>query len=476
MQQPRAPANMNDAGSSSQLGSRIADAGAAFSVQRVTEFSKVYRYMLYLTGAWTTAGVVLFIAAPLAASFVLPLCVVTPLAWHWFVMRRAPKLAISLLIFWLVFSAIYLLINATWSLDRPNAYFVGMAVLVLAVALHMTVGTLRLVGARPQRAIAIAFYAGVAIGGLFLCFEVFSEQWFRRLIMSHAAWLLPDPRHLVMDGDRVVILKAYVLNRNIAVWTFLVWPALLVVWRLGLSRKQAIGLTTLLLLPGLPTIFWSEHQTSQLALAAGVMAFAIFVVAPVLFRRLAVAGWAAATLLVVPIAMSAFSIQLYLAPWLVGSAQDRIVLWGYTSQQVWKAPILGVGVGTSSVLSRPGDEDAPRAAGSERRLSIRHHTHNAYLQTWYEAGAVGAMLLFGLGMMVLRQFAQAPIGAEPFLYATFATCAVMAASSFSLWQAWFMFSFGFTAVFAVLGCCIHPSEASRSADLGINHPAVAGSG
>jgi O-antigen ligase len=79
------------------------------------------------------------------------------------------------------------------------------------------------------------------------------------------------------------------------------------------------------------------------------------------------------------------------------------------------------------------------------------HSHNAYLQTWHEAGAVGALFLLGIGLLVLRALAQCPERDQPYLFAAFTTCAVIAASGFSLWQAWFMASLGFAAIFAALG-------------------------
>ena len=66
-------------------------------------------------------------------------------------------------------------------------------------------------------------------------------------------------------------------------------------------------------------------------------------------------------------------------------------------------------------------------------------------------GAVGALFLLGLGLLVLRSLAQAAAATQPYLYATFLSCALMGGSSFSLWAPWFMASFGLAAVFAVLG-------------------------
>ena len=80
----------------------------------------------------------------------------------------------------------------------------------------------------------------------------------------------------------------------------------------------------------------------------------------------------------------------YLASWMPFSARHRIVIWGYTSEQIAKAPLLGAGMSTARALNNPDDMDAPRAPGTDFRLSTSLHSHNGYLQTWYETGAVGA--------------------------------------------------------------------------------------
>jgi len=408
------------------------------------------------------AGVALVIAAPMTAAIALPLCLVAPLAWCWRSQGRLPPLKASPVMACLALAAIYLLINAVWSLDYPSALLTGIWLLAFVAVLHVTKGTLDGLAPRPLRAMALGFYAGVALGSLFLCFEIVSDQWLRRLVENAVPRLRSDPRHLVMEGDRIIKLPTYLLNRSIAAWTLLYWPALLVLWRLDLPRRQWMLLAALGLLPGVAAVFLSDHETSKLAFLGAAVAWAVFLATPALTRRLFVAGWVAATLLMVPMTMIAFSSQLYLAPWLAGSAQDRIVLWGYTSQQVLRAPILGVGVKTSSVLGRPSDaDDSPQAPGSTLRMSIRHHTHNGYLQVWYEAGAVGALLLFGFGILTLRSLAKLPIDAQPFLYATFATCALVAASSFSLWQAWFIGLLGLASIFAMLGCSDVSSRRER---------------
>jgi O-antigen ligase len=92
------------------------------------------------------------------------------------------------------------------------------------------------------------------------------------------------------------------------------------------------------------------------------------------------------------------------------------------------------------------------------------HSHNDYLQTWYETGAVGALMLLVIGLLVLSSLARSSMQVQPYLYASFATSALLGGTSFSLWQPWFMASFGLTAVFAMLGWAMADRSGAHEQD------------
>ena len=166
-------------------------------------------------------------------------------------------------------------------------------------------------------------------------------------------------------------------------------------------------------------------------------------------------SWAMAMLMVVPIASILFAHKLYLSPWLFPSAQDRIVIWGYTSAEVAKTPLLGVGVAATRVYHQTkGGSNAPLAPGSQFRLETGWHSHNVYLQTWYETGAIGAAFLLCIGILVLRSFAFMPVAAQPFLCSTFVACALMGSTSFSLWAPWFIAALGMVTILTGLGSAL----------------------
>jgi O-antigen ligase len=161
-----------------------------------------------------------------------------------------------------------------------------------------------------------------------------------------------------------------------------------------------------------------------------------------------------ATLLVVPIVSSLYAAGAQRAAWLPESARHRVVIWGFTSGEVAKAPLLGAGIGTARALHEARSSDAPRAPGTKFQLGTSLHSHNAYLQVWFEAGAAGALILLGLGLLVLRALRRFPLNVQPHLAATFVAGALLAATSYSVWAPWLMASLAIACIFAGLGTAL----------------------
>jgi O-antigen ligase len=406
--------------------------------------------LLRATAAWTLVGVILCLALPLTAPAVLLLSIASPLAWRLMAGSGLPMRPPSAAIVALLLAGIYLCINATWSLS-PSTARVSLIMLFLFIAtVHVALQALDEGDVDAQRAMAIGLYAAMAVVGAVICIETFSGQWLRQQLMALAPALRPDLRHMVVEDGRVTFMQPYLLNRSIAVLTLLLWPTLLAIVALAPTSRPRRWLLAGLV-PVVAAILGAQHATSKISLVGAAAAFAAFLVSPGIARRAIAWGWVATIVLVVPLATLAFQNELHLSTWVPRTAKHRIVIWGHTSQLIAKAPILGAGIHTARALHDPNDYDVPRAPGSEFRLTTGLHSHNGYLQTWYEAGAVGAAVLLAIGLLVLKSLAAAPAGVQPYLYATFVACALMGGSSFSLWQPWFMAALGLAAVFAGLG-------------------------
>jgi O-antigen ligase len=310
---------------------------------------------------------------------------------------------------------------------------------------------------------AIGLYGGLVIGGAALSFETFSSQLMRRIMMSIVPALRPKPADMLLDGGWVTFVEPFLINRNITAMTSLFWPTALAVFLLAPKTRRRhwwlIGLV-----PIVAGILGSKHATSKIAFAGAAIVFATFQFAPTAARRMVAWAWTGTIILVVPLAIIAYQNRLYLSTWIPPSAQHRIAIWGYTSNQIAKAPIMGAGIDTSRARNGPQGYDVQFAPGSDFGLPTGMHSHNDYLQTWYETGAVGALMLLVIGLLVLSSLARSSLQVQPYLYASFATSALLGGTSFSLWQPWFMASFGLTAVFAMLGWAMADRAGAQEQD------------
>jgi hypothetical protein len=405
------------------------------------------------TATWTGLGVLLWAIFPMTAAVLLPLCSIGPLAWLWAKRRRLPRYPLSPVTAVLGLAAAYLAINASWSLSPQTAAMAVVLVLLMVVTLHIVLNTLSDLEPAPLNAMALGALAGLTAAGALLCIEVYGDQVLRRLLIRLVPALQPHPQHIVTGGGQAVRLAPYLTNASIGVLTVMFWPVALIATRLGLLHAWKVP-ALIAAAVAVATVLASEHGTSQMAFVGAGVTFALSRVRPQLGKPLLVAGWVAATLLVVPMVSLLYSAEVYRVPWLPESARHRVVIWHATAEQIHKAPFLGAGIGSARALRESAGREGLTAPGTTFRLSPSLHSHNAYLQVWYEAGAVCALILLGLGLVVLRSLTRLAEDKQPFLAATFAGGALLIATAYSIWAPWFMASLAMTAIFAALGAAL----------------------
>lgn len=348
--------------------------------------------------------------------------------------------------------ALYLLINATWSLDPESARGkVGWfaAVVVLAFAASRAISGF---DEARSRIAAHAFLAGLIAGLIFILVELVTDRALTRFLYNVLPFTRPGPKNLVVVDGKVVRIADFEMNRNVAVLLLLLWPALLCL------RQLRATLTAVLLFLGVAAaILLSQHETSKIALGVSAIAFLAVLAAPTLARRGALLAWSLAFVLAVPIAALSYQAALHQSEWLPYSARARIVLWGYTAERIPDAPLLGIGLGSTHKLhSRL--KDNPNAVviadtvqpGESFVWGRGPHAHNGFLQAWYELGAVGAGLLLAAGLGVLWSIARLPAAAQPYIIAQFAAFLVIAAFAWGIWQSWLMALTGLVPIYAAM--------------------------
>ena len=405
---------------------------------------------LGLTAAWVAAGTFFYLLLPLSLPFLLPLTAVAPLLWYHREGLAHRLRARSLLARLLAVASAYLLINATWSSAPVLAFACIATFFVAAVVVHVVIIIAPLLARSPLHAMGVGLYAGYVVCALLLSIEIVFDHPLHLHFYNMFPKFAPHHEpHAVVDAGVLKSLPEAFLNKHIAALVFLAWPTLVIATRIGASARSRAVLVACLL-PAAVAILASAHETSKIALVGGAIVFSSHMLAPRLIAPLLAVAWAVACLASAPLASVAYDRGLQHAEWLPASARHRIVIWDVTSAKIAEAPILGHGMGSARELGRQTKKRPTYAPGTPFRLSLGPHAHNAYLQVWLETGAVGAALLFGIGLWALGAVSRTSVDIQPALYAAFASNALLAASSFSIWASWFLASHFFSAMFAVL--------------------------
>jgi O-antigen ligase len=350
--------------------------------------------------------------------------------------------------------ALYLFLNATWSADFGNALGKAANFLVFSI---LTIAASRAPFAwQPRRlkAVCLALAAGAALGLLYLIVELASHQLLARGLYNLLPFTRPEgPKGVDLHGHEIVHISLFELNRPIAVLTLSFWPVVLCLLALEARLWRRLACASFALLAA-AAIFLSEHQTSQIAIIVSVVVFGICLASVKLGRYVVLLGWLLAFLAVVPAAILAMKSDLNNASWLPMSARERIILWAYTAEHVKDHPIVGIGVNSTRALNRTKDAkqqaDAARPQGYVYDWWAGVHAHNEFLQTWYELGVVGVILLMLAGAGVISAIVLLPIESQPYILAHFTAFMAVSASAWGMWQSWLMALAGLAAIYAVI--------------------------
>jgi O-antigen ligase len=336
----------------------------------------------------------------------------------------------------LLFAA-YVFVNAAWSVD-PLAGS-GKAALLTALILvtFATVKATEVLDKESLTRAATAFAAGALLGAVFILVELLTGGIVTRTLVG---WIpsLSSPKHFRTENGVLVTIRLSKLDQNVNLALFHLWPGLLALMALVGSRRAIAA--ALLVTTIAAVVILSEHDSSQVALiVSGLAVLAALKWRAQVIRALAVL-WCAAFVLVIPVSFLAYDSGLHLKDWLPQSARARVILWEYTAEETLERPLLGVGVDSTPRLREQQRAKFGRTTpeGFIYPRTMGHHAHNIYLQTWYELGVLGALLLAAAGVSVALLMLLLPAAAQPFAVGTFAAFAVVGAFAWGMWQSWFM--------------------------------------
>lgn len=332
--------------------------------------------------------------------------------------------------------SVYAMASAAWS-PVPMS---GLGKAVLLAVFVVAVGLMSAVLLRQNDAIARALNAaivcGVALGAAFVLVEILTEQGIERWFYNTFKILRPPGGgHLTIASGTVMQISDFAPNRNVGALNLLLWPALLAIACAGAWMRMRAFWWGVIAVALVATML-SVHASSKVALLASAGIFVIASYARGAGRALVVAGWIVCVVAVLPAAFAAYDAGLYKVSWLPYSARARIVLWHQTAVQYFKAPVFGAGANSVIAIH---DDNAPviRVGPEVMPDDVGRHSHNIFLQVWFELGVVGAALLLAAGLMLTAAIRRMPDLAQP--YGCAAMTAVLTIGSFSwgLWQEWY---------------------------------------
>lgn len=414
---------------------------------------------LIVTSVVTWCAMTMFVVSPLVAPFLLTGCLLTALAWHFFDPPRLTTAPLTNASFFSVaFGGVsrnalagiaalvaWFALSTLWSVNPRDAAFAAFLFAASGAIVLMAAALLNGLERDVQRAIGLAFTFAIGFSMWLSLEENASGMYLRRAINSLVPMTRPNSIHMRMENGWIASMQPYMSNKNTVAVLLMTWPMVLVSGVLVRSRNWSLARSATLIAVVL-AIAVSEHETSKLALLISAGVFGLALRSQRAAFAVVAAGWVAATLLIVPVSLMAFKTGAFRSDTLQYSARHRIVIWGHTAVGVLKKPFLGNGLASTRVLDEMAKPTKERVAGTDLIEGTNVHAHNVFLQTWYETGAVGAVLMFLAGLPVLAWLRSRPPTIAPHLFAAFTASVTVASLSWSLVASWYIAAFGLVAV------------------------------
>ncbi|KUO56604.1 MAG: hypothetical protein APF80_02690 [Alphaproteobacteria bacterium BRH_c36] len=389
------------------------------------------------------------IIAPRIATFVMLLLLLLAVIEHYArrgLPRHPPAFEAAFLV--VVAFAGWAMLSALWSPAPWHSLLKPVFMVLIAVAVWFALRTVSTASRPFAHYFGEGAITGIAVGYLLVCFEIVTDQLITRTIMSAIPATHENiSKHVTVDvhGTVTDVTNAN-LNRRMAILTWLLWPAIMLALHDPSRIRRWIALVTVIGGAGIILVFGS-HQSSQIAILGGVVVYGLASINLPATRIALASVWSIAVVFALPIALMMSSANLHNADWLFKSARHRVVIWSTTAEEALKSPVLGVGADAT----RTAMHAAMKRSESEETLGrmmvgYANHAHNAYLQVWYELGAIGAALFLAIGLFALRVIARLKTALQPSAIALFVTTSLLIAFSYSIWQTWFIAALGFAIV------------------------------
>ena len=282
----------------------------------------------------------------------------------------------------------------------------------------------------------------IALAGL-LSLELSTNQLIHQFLVNSLGMSMSIPNFYVI-GEHHIYVSPQFLSQHVGTLSYLFWPVVL-----GLSitiqrgRKSLIALFVALTLI---SVSISINETAMLAMTIGIGAFLVASILPRTAVTLVGAIAVMATMAIVPLTyISHDMLQLWNNPYIPPSGQGRIHIWNQIAHAIVRSTpqemLRGHGVVHLQALLYNGTG------------FIWEHAlaYNVFLQTWYEVGLLGAVVLLVIVLVILGDIRRLPRYAMCCALGAFVVVIMsLVTTAWELWVPWHLGLIGLVAVVSTL--------------------------
>lgn len=331
--------------------------------------------------------------------------------------------------------ALWAVASSRWAPDPGSALQVSLILLTVVLFTHLACRLAAELDQQSIRAIGLGVVAALLVTGMVLAIECSTSQALGRGLLNTFKFLRGQGDHMIVRDGEVVQIGDIIINRRVCVWMLWFWPATAFALKVTHGNRRTLLVAALLLLAAAIAVT-TRHASSVLAFLASALVMAAWQLSERKVLWGVGLGWCAAVLLVVPLATITYDAGLSQNPRLFHSARERVAFWGYTAHHVSEHPIVGHGANAAQVINAIIEKgDRPKDTYVATRPGF--HTHNFYLQIWYELGAVGALAFLAMGLAALSIAWRYGQAGRSLVFAELVAIAAMIATNYGLWQFWF---------------------------------------
>lgn len=328
----------------------------------------------------------------------------------------------------------YALVSASWSIRPEQTLLKLLHVGIVFLVFFLILSRLGDVAAFDRWQLMRGVVHGALLAMVYLTVEQATLGGVKAFLANETGLIKMQQSFVVGDDGRVLSIRRHFLNRHTAALALLFWPiiAALVVW-LKDWPKLLWASATVLFVWTAGLVFVSDSETAKLAFVVGAICFVVSQKMIALARWCTTLAWAIVTLLIIPLVLLFGTPGSVYVKSLPASAQDRILIWDHTASRIKEAPILGVGANMTRYVYK---SEPSQKASTELQPRLSFHAHNIFLQTWFEMGLIGAVLLCLIGVLGIQATRALPSFMQPFSLSFISVVTITGLTGYGMWQVW----------------------------------------